>query len=94
MRIVRPVYFKVISKRIIKKFVIFKESKLLMILSRSDISERDTFVFNYIKNVLVAIEKAAAATRAAHLCELLLTPINFPVKKRKRFILFLSLESV
>ena len=62
-----------------------------MILSRSDISERDKLVFNYIKNVLVAIEKAAATTRAAHLCELLSTPINFPVRKRKRFILFLSL---
>jgi len=65
-----------------------------MILSCSDISERDTLVFNYVMNVLVAIEKAAVATRAARLCELLSTPINFPVRKRKRFILFLSLESV
>jgi hypothetical protein len=65
-----------------------------MVLSRSEISERDTLVFNYIKNVLVVVEKAAASTRAAHLCDLISNPINFPVRERKRFILFLNLESV
>jgi hypothetical protein len=43
--------------------------------------------------MLVATKKEAAETRTALLCELLSNPINFPVRDRKRFIFFLTLES-